>query len=496
MGIIKKQALQSSVLLYIGTLIGFLTTGLLAPNLLSESEIGTLRLLMSYSAIFMSISILGISTVTIRFIPQFYNKKNNRHNGFLGIALLVGTLGLLVSIVLILAIKPTIVSNNLDKSPQFARYFYLILPLTLFQTYYSILDSYNNALYRASYGVFLRDFVQRIFILAALTLVLVHLIDFEIYVYVYVAAICFPTLLIFLHLIRHNAIDIRINTAMLNKPLISSMVSVSIFGLLNSFSNLAVLQIDTIMVNMYLDAAAVGIYTITFFFGTLVFIPAKALNKIAPTLIAKAYKEKDAEAIRDIYYKSCGNLYLVGTLILLGLLVNLDNVFHIIPDTYEPGRYVIVLIGIANLIKMAGGTNDSIITYSKDYKITTLFLILLGILVISLNFVFIPLWGMTGAAFASLLSLLFYNLGKMIFIWQRFGLNPYNLQYLVVLVIATGIYIGVSLLPIDMHFIAEIMLDSMLTTLLFYLAIRRMPLAADLDLAIKQVYAKVMGILR
>lgn len=325
---------------------------------------------------------------------------------------------------------------------------------------------------------------------------LIHVIDFEIYIYLYVSAICIPTLLILLHLVRHGAIDLRINTTILNKPLISSMVGVGIFGLLNSFSNLAVLQIDNIMVNAYLGSSAVGVYTTTFFFGTLVFIPAKALNKIAPTLIAKAYKEKDAESIRDIYYKSCGNLFLVGSLILLGLMVNLDNVFYLIPKTYEPGRYVIVLIGIANLIKMAGGSNDSIITYSKDYKFTTLFLIMLGSLVISLNFVFIPLWGMTGAAFASLISLLMYNLGKMVFIKLRFGLNPYNVQYLLVLVIATGIYIVVSILPIHMHYIAEIALDSVLTTALFYLVIRRLPLAADLDRSLKQVYATVVAVLR
>ena len=451
---------------------------------------------MSYSAIFMSFSILGLTTVTIRFIPQFFNKYKKSYDGFLGISLLVGTIGFIISLIFIYIIKPSIIQNNIEKSPQFAEYFFLIIPLTLFQTYFSLFDAYNNALYRSSYGIFLRDFIQRLLMLIGLLLVLIHFIDFGGYIYVYVTAVCVPTILILFHLIHHNALDLKINLKKLTKPLVSSMLSVGIFGLLNNFSNLAVLQIDTIMVNMYLDSSAVGIYTITFFFGTLVFIPAKALNKIAPSIIAKAYKEDDQKTIKTIYYKSCGNLFIIGILILLGLMVNLDNVFHIIPRSYEQGKYIIVLIGMANLIKMAGGTNDSIITYSKEYKITTLFLIMLGVLVISLNFIFIPIYGMTGAAFASLLALLFYNLLKMLFIRIKYGLNPYNVQYLYIIAISAVIYFIVSYLPIHSHFVVEIILDSALTTVLFYFSVRYFPLAKDLEKVATQVYQKVIGFFR
>ena len=150
------------------------------------------------------------------------------------------------------------------------------------------------------------------------------------------------------------------------------------------------MQIDAIMVNSFMDSSAVGIYVITFYFGTLVFIPARALNKIAPTLISKAYKENNRDTIKDIYYKSCGNLFLIGILIFLGLMVNLDNVFNIIPRSYEDGKFVIVLIGLANLIKMAGGTNDSIIIYSKYYKTSTVFYLILGILIVGPQFYFHP----------------------------------------------------------------------------------------------------------
>jgi O-antigen/teichoic acid export membrane protein len=496
LGVIKRQAFQSSVLLYFGTLIGFLTTGLIAPNLLSKSEIGTLRLLLSYSAIFMSLSILGFSTVTIRFLHQFQDKITKKHNGFLGIALIVGTIGFLITWIIIELIEPSIIQNNIEKSPQFAKYFFLIIPLTIFQTYYSLFDSYNNALYRSSYGVFLRDFVQRILILTGLLLLFFKLFDFEDYVYYYVLSICLPTALILLHIIRHGAFDIQINTSFLSRTMLGSMMSVSLFGLLNSMSNIAALQIDAIMINMYLDDAAVGVYVITFYFGTLVFIPSKALNKIAPSLIAKAFEEDDPQTVKDIYYRSCQNLFLIGALVFLGLLVNLDNVFNIIPSSYEEGRLVIVLIGLANLIKMAGGTNDSLITYSKYFKVTTLFLSVFTMLIIVFNFIFIPLFGIIGAAFATLLSILVHNLTKFIFIRIKFGYNPYNYQYLFVLMISAGIYAILLIIPDPENFVLDIFLDSVLATALFYFSVRKLLISKDMVELASQMMTKATDFFR
>jgi O-antigen/teichoic acid export membrane protein len=274
------------------------------------------------------------------------------------------------------------------------------------------------------------------------------------------------------------------------------MASVGLFGMLNSFSGIAVLQIDTIMLNMYLDSTTVGIYAITFYFGTLVLIPSKALNKIAPTLIAKAYKEKDMETVKNVYYKSSANLFLIGVLILLGLAVNLGNVFNIIPKTYEEGKFVILLIGLANLIKMAGGSNDSIITYSKYYKMTTVFLVSLIMLIIILNFIFIPLFGMTGAALASLLAILIYNLVKFSFIQIKFGFNPYNIQYLFALIIAGIIYILISFLPDINNFILEIIMDSVVAVILFYFTTRYLSISHEINNFVNQLADQAFKIIR
>ena len=76
---------------------------------------------------------------------------------------------------------------------------------------------------------------------------------------------------------------------------------------------------------------------------------------------------------------------------------------------------------------------------------------------------------MTGAACASLFAILIYNLLKMSFIKLKFGLNPYNFHYILVLVIAVILYFIVSYIPKPENFVVEIVVDSIITIVLFLL---------------------------
>ncbi len=447
---------------------------------------------MSYSGILAGIGILGFSTVTIRFLPEFQKKSINNKFGFLSISMIAGAVGFFVTWLIINLIKADVIANNREKSPEFAEYFFLIIPLTLFQIYYNLFDLYNSALYRSSYGVFLRDFLHRILLLVGLLLVMLHFFDFKVYVYYYTTAICFPTILMMIHLMWHKGFDMTLNKAVLNKSLFGSMVSVAFYGLINNASHAAILQIDSIMVNLYLDSTAVGIYTITFYFGSLVIIPAKAFNRISPTVISNAFAENDLNAIKDIYEKGCRFLFLVGLLTVLGLFVNLDNIFYLIPRSYDIGKMVIVYIALANLVKMADGSNDSIITFSKYYKLTTVFLLLLVILIVVFNLVLIPLYGMDGAAIAALISVVIHNISKTIFIKRKFGLFPYNPQYYVALLLTVLIYGIVSIVPPFNHFIIEIAKDSILASMLFLAVIWWLPMARDIKKGLLDLLVALM----
>lgn len=69
------------------------------------------------------------------------------------------------------------------------------------------------------------------------------------------------------------------------------------------------------------------------------------------------------------------------------------------------------------------------------------------ILVFSLNLLFIPIWGIVGAAISTSIALAVYNLGRYLFIYFAYGLNPFEKnQFIViglaVLTVLIGEYVG------------------------------------------------------
>ncbi len=145
------------------------------------------------------------------------------------------------------------------------------------------------------------------------------------------------------------------------------MISVAIFSILAGIGGNIVFSFDKIIVNQMLGLSATGVYTIAFFFGTLVVIPSRPLLKISGTLIADAWKRNDVSYITDIYKRSCINQFIIAAFLFGGIWVNIDNILIILGPEYASGKWVIFFIGLGYLIDMATGVNGLIIGYSKYY---------------------------------------------------------------------------------------------------------------------------------
>jgi O-antigen/teichoic acid export membrane protein len=177
---------------------------------------------------------------------------------------------------------------------------------------------------------------------------------------------------------------------------------------------------------------ATGIYSISILFATLVTIPSRSLGKISGTLIADAWKENDLKQIANIYSKSCINQMIIGLYIFMMIVLNLEALYTFLPENYENGKYVIYFIGLASLFDMATGTNGIIISTSKYYRLQSLFVIVLFVLVVITNIIFIPRYGITGAAIASAISTFIYNLIRYLFLLIKFKLQPFKLKQVMV----------------------------------------------------------------
>ena len=448
MGTIRKQSIIGTIVIYFGVIIGFINTGILLPKLFSTSEIGLINVLVAYATIFAQFASLGFNNATTRLFPYF-REKEFKHNGFLGLGFGVITVGYIVCLIVFFGLHHIFIENGAEKSPLFRENINLIVPLYAFILLFVFLDNYLKVLYRSTIGLFLKEVVQRVIILVCILLFALNVIDFTAFLYLYIIAYVIPVTVAIVSLVRSGDFSLRINLGFLSNELKKELISVSVYGILAGFMGVITINIDRLMVQNFLGLSATGIYSTAFFFGTVVALPTRSVVKISTAYLAESWKNNDLETIKSIYTRSSITQLIFGLLVYGGLLINLDNIFRILGEQYITGKYVIVFIGLAYLCDMAIGVGAYILVTSKYFKYQTWLLLIFLVLVIGTNAIFIPKWGIAGAAFASLLSKFIHNLLKLLVVKVKLQLQPFSSKSLwavifAVMATAIGIFIPES----------------------------------------------------
>lgn len=466
MGIIQKQAIRSTALTYIGVLVAFVVRTIIFPRALDPDQIGLLDILVAYSTLFAQLASFGFSSATTRLFPYFRDKEKG-HNGFLFIALAITVIGFILAVVVFLFMVPGFVESKGDKSPLFVEYLYYIVPLILFSLLFNTLDNYNKVLFNVVRGTMLKEFISRLLVFASIVLYIFRVVDFQVFVLLYVAAMSLPSIIFMVLLIREKQFNVKPNFGFLTKSMIKTMASMCFFGIIISATGIVTLNIDRIMIEDMLGLGQTGIYTTAFFFGTLIILPSRSLVKISSTFIADAWKDNDLPKINQIYYKTCINQFVIGVILTVGIWVNIDNIFIIMTDKFSEGKYVILFIALAYLSDMLSGVSASIIGNSKHYRMQALFMAIMVVLIVVTNYIFIPIYGIVGAAFASFLAKMAVNLMRFVYVWYKFKMQPYDYKTL----IAAGaglLAFGVGfIIPDPGNFIADIAIRSIAVTVVF-----------------------------
>ena len=467
MGIIYRQTIKGTIYIYLGAILGFINIAVLMQYFLVPNEIGLINLLIAISVIFAQFSTLGFNEVTTRLFSYFRNNEA-KHNGFLFLAVSTAFIGFILVLIIFIFLKPFLISRNIEKSPLFVEYILLLVPLFFFNLFFNLFDNYNKVLYNSTLGIFLKEIFIRVCILFDLGLYAFKIIDFKLFVIIYVISQCLPAILLMTYLIKEKQFSLRPDFSIFSKGLKKQIIGVASFGLLSSVGTVAAVNFDKYMVNNYMDLRFTGIYSIAFYFGTLIVLPARALIKVSSAVIADAWKNKDIAKINLIYHKSCLNQFIIALLLLLLLVLNMHNIFKFLRPAYATGATVIIIIGIANMIEMLSGTSAMIILTSKFYPFFTYIRIIAVITLVSLQVLLIPKYGINGAAWAFLINKMLITGLKFSYIFIKFKMQPYNINFLFIIGAGIIAFSAGILFPRLDNYIFDLIIRAALITISFF----------------------------
>ena len=260
---------------------------------------------------------------------------------------------------------------------------------------------------RARYDTVMSNIVNGVSnrFLTAITILLLSqsIINFNELVNLQIAIYSFGLLILLYHSNNKDSISFSFKFPEI-RPYFKKILNFSSYSFLGSFSNIIVLNVDVLMVTSLLGLSQTGIYTTAFYIGMIIEIPRRAISQISIPFISENIKNQNITKIEKYYKEISLHQTLIGVLFYLLVIINLDQIFNLIPnsESFISGKDVVYVIGFCKLIIMFFSFNSEIISLSKYYRFTVITIIILAIISIALNLILIPIYGMIGAAFASL----------------------------------------------------------------------------------------------
>ncbi len=247
-----------------------------------------------------------------------------------------------------------------------------------------------------------------------------------------------------------------------------------------------ILDIDKFMLGQYIAIEEVAYYSVAIFIATVIAVPQRAMHQIMLPMTAQYLNDKNKPALEDLYKRSSLNLFVISGFIFVLIIINVNELYLIIPHEFRNGLIVVFFISTAKLSDTILGNNNAILFNSDYYRMVLIFGVILTILIVILNMIFIPIYGINGSAFATFIAILVYNTIKVIFVKLKFNMLPFTEKTFKMGVIILISILGFYFWEFQFHPILNMLLKSILIGLLYIIAIYKMNISDDISAILKK----------
>ena len=488
MGILLKQSFWSSLIIYIGVLIGFINSLILFPKYLKTEEIGLLRQIISAATLLLPLAAFGISGTSIKFYPEF-SKDVKSKNEFFSFQFLLTIIGLFLVLILTFIFNKELINFFSKKSELITDYFDIIFFILFLLTLSTIFESYLKSRMHIILPNFTNGVLNRIFTGFSVLLLSASIINFHQMIYLQVPIYSIGVLILIFYSYKKEKFTIDLNFIKI-KNKINSILNFNIYSLISGFGNIIILNIDILMISALLGLSDTGIYTTAFYIAIIIEMPRRAVSQISTPILSKLFKENNLKSIKNYYKIVSINQLIIGSLLFLLVISNLENIFNLIPnkDNFIKGISIVPIICIAKLITMSSSFGSELILMSKHYKFSVTSIIILAIITVISNYFLIPIYGINGAAYAALLSSIIFNLVKIIFIYYKYRFLPFSIKSVYVIIITIITFLIIYFLPSNQNYILDILFKSFFIMIFFVPIIYLFKVSIDLNKLIDKFF--------
>lgn len=475
MGIVVRQSIQNTLTTYLGFAIGALNTLFLYTNFLTDEYYGLVGFLLSAAAIMTPLMAFGVHNTLVKFYSSYEDvfHRDNFLSFMLYLPLLiiipVGIVGVFAyeSIAAFLAKENEIIQNFVSS----------IFLIAVAMAYFEVFYAWAKVHMQSVFGNFMKEVFHRIIIMILLFAVYFEYLDADAFVWSLVWVYFFRMLVMKIY-----AYQLKFPKLIFQFPKNKKQIFIysSIMIIAGSIA-LLLLDIDKVMIGKYIPIENVAYYNVGIFIAMVIIVPSRAMHQITYPITAQLLNSKNWEELEKLYKKSSLTLFVISGWVFLMIVLNINQLYLLIPEEYSAGLFVVLLISVSKLFDNLLGINNAILYSSEYYKWTVVLGIFLAVLTISLNVLLIPNYGIDGAAVATFISLFLYSLAKIFLVKSKFKMHPFSRETFKVFVLIGLTYSFFYGWDFQFHALINIALKSFIFSFGYFIFIYKGNISEDLN---------------
>jgi len=402
----------------LGLLLGF-GLNLIIARYYGARELGIYSIVSSVFAITLILSALGVNTSILRLLPEQITKHSYNSAYYLfwktfKIVLITSTF---------VSIGIYIFSWEIAEKIFHKIYLYPLLLLTAFIIVFQSLGNLSIASIRALKNIKLYAFFQ-IFspVVQIIILVLFTLFLYQDFNTVYALMISYVlTAIVAFYAVMKSFAQNRATTDAVFPMRSKTIVTISLPMMITTVMSFIVTQTDILMLGSMSTTETVGIYAVAMKLALLTSFILASVNIVLAPKISELYYSNKPDELKIVVQKTTKFIALLSLPVVVVLIVFGKSILSLFGTEFITGYMALIFLLIGQIFSVFSGPAEFFLNMTGHQKELNIITIVCAILNIVLNYFFIPTYGIEGAAFASMISLIVMKIVALIYIKMNFG---------------------------------------------------------------------------
>ena len=477
MGVVLNQTYKNTLIIFLGFFIGGINVLFLFTHFLSDDYYGLVTFLLSTANLLMPLLVLGMQNTIVKFFYS-YEKEKDRDQ------FLLSTLVMPLFIILPIGFFGTVFYDKIadwisQENAIIKDYTALIFVVAVSMGYFEVFYSWCRVHLKSVYGNFIREIFARLAVMILLFFVYFKWMDEE--QFIYTVAIVYVVRMLILMFYAFKVYKPE-SFKLIWPENFKVILSFSFYIILAGSAGTILLEIDKFMIPQMEQIAKVAYYSVGVYIASVIGIPARAMQQIINPITAKEIQNNNLAEVNNLYKKSTSTLLVFGGLLFLLINCNVEDLYQIInKPQFSAGILVVLIVSMAEMIKLALGTNGAILTNSSYYKSFFYFSISMAVSVILLNKILIEMLGINGAAISTLIVVAVFSVMRIIYVQNKMKMQPFDKKIFILIIVIGLVYFIFERIDVFENPILNIGVKSAFIILIYSVLILKLKLSDEFE---------------